>query len=111
MHVFGENVPPTNHGLYQSGKFKMGVDFKDFNNVFTKENGFVKHWDDVAKAPYFYSASKKQFATGDDLQSIRIKTQYAIDHNLDGIMFWELPHDIAKGGLVDAIYEVKIKRK
>jgi chitinase len=106
-----ENVPATNNGLYQSGKFKMGVDFKDFTTVFTKEKGFVKYWDDVAKAPYFYSASQKLFATGDDIQSIRIKTQYAIDHNLDGIMFWELPHDIVNGGLVDAIYDVKTKRK
>lgn len=106
-----ENVPATNNGLYQSGKFKMGVDFNKFSTVFTKENGFEKYWDDVVKAPYFYSAAKKQFATGDDIQSIRIKTQYAIDHDLDGIMFWELSHDVASGGLVDAIYEVKMKKK
>jgi chitinase len=106
-----ENVPATNNGLYQSGKFKRGVDYKEFDKYFSKENGFVKYWDDIVKAPYFYSATQKLFGTGDDLQSIKIKTQYAIDHNLDGIMFWELPHDVTSGGLVDAIYEVKMKKK
>jgi len=102
-----ENVSPEKNGLYQTGKFKMGIDFRDFE---TKLSGFNRYWDETAKAPYAYNPSEKLFATYDDRQSIRIKTRYAIDQQLDGIMFWELAHDTHKNGLVDAIHEVKTSR-
>lgn len=99
-----EDVPAAKNGLYQSGKFKMGVDFRDFS---TKLKGFSFYWDDTAKAPYAYHPERKLFATFDDKRSIRIKTEYAMDQKLDGIMFWELAHDTWKDGLVDTMYEVK----
>ncbi|MGC1242812.1 MAG: glycoside hydrolase family 18 protein [Chryseosolibacter sp.] len=99
-----EDVPAAKNGLYQSGKFKMGVDFRDFS---TKLEGFSFYWDDTAKAPYAYHPERKLFATFDDKRSIRIKTEYAMDQKLDGIMFWELAHDTWKDGLVDTMYEVK----
>jgi chitinase len=104
-----ENVPGENHGLYQPGKFKHGVNYKLTLREFTKEKGFESYWDDIAKAPYFYNAEKKLFATYDDLQSIKIKTQYAIDQKLNGIMFWEVSQDKTNNGLVSAINEVKDK--
>ena len=102
-----ENVPAQDNGLYQSGKFKMGVDYRDFPS---KLEGFNRYWDDTAKAPYAYHPGQKLFATFDDKRSIRIKTQYAIDQKLDGIMFWELAHDTYQDGLVDTMYAVKTSR-
>lgn len=102
-----ENVPATNNGLYQPGKFKTSVNYKKIVTELTKEKGFESFWDDVAKAPYLYNADQKLFATYDDLRSIKIKTHYVIDQKLDGIMFWELSHDVQDNGLVSAIYEVK----
>jgi chitinase len=98
-----ENVPEKNHGLYQSGKFKTGVDFKDFEKELSNENGFEYFWDDKTQAPYFYSKDKKLFATGDDLKSIRVKTKYVKDQQLQGIMFWELTADVNHNGLLEAI--------
>lgn len=102
-----ENVPAENNGLYQPGKFKMGIDYRDFPDRLA---AFDLYWDDTAKAPYAYHPAEKLFATFDDKRSIRIKTQYAMDQQLDGIMFWELAHDTHENGLVDTIYKVKTGR-
>jgi chitinase len=99
-----ENVAAERNGLYQTGKFKMGVDYKDFPS---RLSGFQLYWDETSMAPYGYDASNKLFATFDDKRSIALKTKYAIDQKLEGIMFWELAHDTSKDGLVDAIYKVK----
>jgi chitinase len=99
-----ENVPAENNGLYQPGKFKTSVNFKQFPS---KLSGFQLYWDETAKAPYGYNPAQKQFATFDDRRSMALKTQYAIDQKLDGIMFWELSQDTYTDGLVDAIYNVK----
>lgn len=99
-----KNVPDINNGLYQSGKFKTAVNYKDFTNTFTKERGFKYYWDNTAQAPYTYSSKEKLFATFDDSASISLKTEYAVKKNLAGIMFWELKTDKYKNGLVDVIY-------
>lgn len=100
-----EGVVVTDNGLYQSGKFKAGIDFKNFDTQISEKQGFVKYWDDVAKAPYSYNAAEKLFITYDDKRSLALKTQYAIDQKLDGIMFWELSLDTDKDGLLDAIVQ------
>ncbi|MNR49424.1 Chitinase A1 precursor [compost metagenome] len=71
------------------------------------QTDFVYHWDDLAKAPYLYSAEKKLFITYDDKRSIEYKTQYVIDKKLGGIMFWEIEEDAPTDGLLDVIVNVK----
>jgi chitinase len=102
-----ENVPDTNFGLYQSGKFKKGVDFKNMDSALSINKGFIYHWDDVANAPFLYNPSQKLFVTFDDKRSIWLKTKYASDKGLGGIMFWELGSDYYKDGLLEMIDEVK----
>lgn len=99
-----ENVPDTKNGLYQPGKFKTGINFKDFSS---KLKGFEFFWDDIAKAPFAYHRKDKLFATFDDRKSIQLKTKYVVEEKLDGIMFWELSHDIFNGGLVDEMFKLK----
>lgn len=102
-----ENVPETNNGLYQSGKFKQGIPYRMFPARLSTEQGFTYHWDDQAKAPYAYNSNEKLFATFDDKRSIQLKTKYVIEQNLGGIMFWELSQDTFHDGLVDVIYSEK----
>lgn len=102
-----ENVPNVNRGLYQPGKFKTGIDFKKYEEEFSKENGFDYFWDEKTKAPYFYNKEKNLFATGDDKKSIGLKTKYVRDQGLQGIMFWELKSDTPKDGLLAEIDKVK----
>lgn len=106
-----ENVSSENNGLYQSGKFKQGVDFKHLGTEINPEKGFMYYWDDVAKAPYQYNAEKKLYFTYDDKKSIALKTNYAIEHKLDGIMFWELGCDLETDGLLDEIVNTKNQKR
>jgi chitinase len=106
-----ENVANINHGLYQTGKFKTGINFKDFATEFSKKNGFESFWDDKCQAPYFYNKEKKLFATGDDRKSIALKTKYAKDQQLQGIMFWEIIGDDEREGLLSVIDREKGKSK
>ncbi len=105
-----ENAPETNNGLYQPGKFKQGIPYRMFPASLSTEKGFVYYWDDQAKAPYAYNSKEKLFATFDDKRSIQLKTKYVIEHNLGGIMFWELSQDTFDDGLVDVIYSEKKPR-
>ncbi|MRX68752.1 chitinase [Flavobacterium resistens] len=104
-----KNVENVNNGLYQSGEHTEGVQFKNSSTVYTEANGWKYFWDDKAKAPYWYNEKEKVFATGDDLASIKAKTEYVKAKKLGGIMFWELPLDKTRDGMVNAIYEVKTK--
>lgn len=96
-----EKVSDSNHGLYQSGKFKQGVSYKNFPTYFSDSSGYKYYWDKKAKAPYRYNASKKLFATFDDKRSIAEKTKFIRQQKLGGIMFWELSDDKPVGGLVE----------
>ena len=102
-----QDVPDTDNGLYQSGKYKMGVSYKNIETQLSADSGFVYHWDSLAQAPFIYNPVQKIFATFDDKKSIELKTRYAIDKNLNGIMFWQLGDDKFSGGLLDEIDQVK----
>jgi chitinase len=92
----------TNNGLYQPCKFQGFVVYKAYPKVFSTYQCF---WDDEAKAFFCYNAQKKLFATFDDKRSVQLKTKYAIDKKLNGIMFWELRQDVVNDGLLDVIHE------
>jgi chitinase len=102
-----KNVENVNNGLYQAGEHIQGIDFKTFATTYTEANGWKYFWDDKAKAPYWYNANLKTFATSDDITSIKAKTEYVKAKKLGGIMFWELTLDSPRNGMVNAIYEVK----
>lgn len=99
------NVRDLNHGLFQRGKFQRFVVYKGYDNTFSEANGYTQYWDDEAKAPYAYNAKQQIFATFDNKRSAQLKTKYAIDKGLAGVLFWELRQDKTSGGLLDAIYE------
>jgi chitinase len=97
-----EKVETTNNGLYQTGKFARYVSYREFDKYFGSD-GFLYHWDSTAQAPYRYNPAKQLFATFDDVRSVSLKTRYALDKQLGGIMFWELTGDSGEAGLLEAI--------
>ncbi|HEX7902962.1 MAG TPA: glycoside hydrolase family 18 protein [Chitinophagaceae bacterium] len=105
-----EDVPNVNHGLYQPGKFKSFIGYKQFEKYFLTDSGFAFYRDTVAQAPYAYNASRKLFATFDDSLSIANKTKYVLEKGLGGIMFWELSLDRTANGLVDVIDRVRTQK-
>ncbi|HEU4634462.1 MAG TPA: glycoside hydrolase family 18 protein [Flavisolibacter sp.] len=106
-----EAVADTNTGLYQKGRFKASIPFKNFASYISADSGFVYNWDEVAMAPYSYNPKRQLFVTYDDKRSMSLKTKYAIENGLGGIMFWELTEDTYNDGLLDAIDENKSMRK
>ena len=102
-----EDVANINNGLSQPGKFKQSVLYKDLDAFQEEHPGFKRYYDSVAQAPYLYNAEKGLFATFDDSLSVKIKTEYALQNNLGGIMFWQLSGDNPEDGLLDIIHSVK----
>lgn len=99
-----------NKGLYRPCSFYRGVSWANINDSISTAKGFTKYWDDIAKAPYAFNAERKIVMTYDDSLSVSLKTQYAFQRKLGGIMFWQLADDKFKDGLLDAIWKEKDKR-
>ncbi len=87
-------VKPIDKGLKQPyERFEGAHDYSELADKFIGRQGFVRYWDDRAKAPYLWNSSSRTFITYDDPNSIRIKAQYVKAHHLGGMMFWELSED------------------
>ena len=54
---------------------------------YINKNGFVRYWDDEAKAPWLFNGSV--FISYDDEQSLACKISYLKENGLAGIMCWE----------------------
>ena len=104
------NVPPTNDGLYQrTTKLPHGTfggsayTYWDLAENYLDRNGYVRYWNDEAKAPWLYNAADRIFITYDDPASIGYKMAYVRAHHLGGAMIWNLSSD--DGSLLRAVFE------
>jgi chitinase len=102
-------VPPSNNGLYQAARagWTGRGSYAEIRENYEDKGGFVRHWDPIAKAPYLYNPVDSIFITYEDTVSIKLKTKYAVDSGLGGIMFWQLGSDAPENGLVEAIFDEK----
>lgn len=108
-----KGVPPQNNGLYQPnrGVFPGRTAYAGIRENYEDKNGFTRYWDTVARAPYLYNVADSIFISYDDTVSVRLKTEFAIENRLGGIMFWQLGGDTMEDyGLLDAIYREAISR-
>ncbi len=102
-----KGVPPTNNGLYQlSSGIHIGWSaYHQIRDEFEPNQKFTRHWDENAKAAYLYNAEDSIMISYDDSVSLRLKTEFAMEKGLGGVMFWELGNDTKEdGSLLDAIY-------
>ncbi|MFY0650581.1 MAG: glycoside hydrolase family 18 protein [Cyclobacteriaceae bacterium] len=107
-----KGVHPSDNGLYQpNGGSHIGwVSYDHIRRDFESDANYQRYWDEVAKAPFLYNAADSIFVSYDDTVSVRLKTKYAMNKSLGGIMFWELGNDTKEGrSLLDAIYNASIK--
>src|SRR5688572_649815 len=87
-------VNPSNDGLHQSyGKYESDHPYAALADKLIGQQGFTRHWDDRAKAPFLWNGAAKVFISYDDPQSIRAKADYVRANRLGGMMFWELSQD------------------
>lgn len=99
-----DRVNPENHGLLQEAETigGYGPSYGELLEKFIGKNGFVRYWDDTAKAPYLFDGST--FITYEDAQSIAAKCEYIKQNGLLGLMYWEHSCD-PTGALLQAIAE------
>ncbi len=100
-----KNVANINRGLNQNADWNRSYNQINFEEI---RSNFDFYWDDQAQAPFAYDSVNKIFATFDDHQSIKLKSQYALEHELGGIMFWQLMNDKKQNGLLKTmVHEIK----
>lgn len=107
-----KGVPPINNGLYQSntGAHIGWSAYRQIRSEFEPDTQYKRYWDPIAKAPYLYNATDSIFISYDDTVSVRLKTEYAREKQLGGIMFWQLGNDTKdSNSLLKAMYEASIK--
>lgn len=97
-------VSAENNGLLQNAESigGYGPRYSEITEKYLNKNGFIRYWDDVAKAPWLFDGST--FITYEDEQSIAQKCAYVKEKGLLGLMYWEHSCD-PSGRLLKAIYE------
>lgn len=95
-------VDPSDHGLFQSGKFKRGLPYSAIQELM-KDSTYVRYWDDKAAAPYLYSDRDSAWITFEDEESMARKMDFIKENGLGGAMFWELSEDPSRS-LLNTMY-------
>ena len=67
----------------------FGPGYTELREDYINKNGYVKYWDDTAKAPYLFNEQKECFISYDDEESIKLKCEYIKKSGIKGIMYWE----------------------
>ncbi|HMT28268.1 MAG TPA: glycoside hydrolase family 18 protein [Bacteroidia bacterium] len=104
---FFEIEPDNKVDLYMPCKFSHAFSSKYASDSLSVKNGFVAAWDETAQAPYAINQQRRLLATYDDERSVAIKTKYALNNKLGGIMFWQRYDDSVHNGLLDVIFRNK----
>lgn len=87
-----QQVEPTDHGLFQSGKFKRGLPNSEIQELMN-DSTYIRYWDEKAAAPYIYSKRDSAWITYEDEESMVRKMDFIKENGLGGAMFWELSED------------------
>lgn len=93
------DVPNIDHGLFQPGT-PVGSG-SEYNYIVTIASSFEKFRDPTNKAPWLYDGNN--FWTYDDPYVLTFKMNYVLNHNLGGVMFWEISGDLPNGLLVKTL--------
>ena len=101
--LYGEATGPA------AGTWEAGVqDYRDLYNNYigsgnTGINGFEVHYDEIAEAAYLWNPLTGEFITYDSPRSVKAKADYVKQHNLAGMLSWEIDSD--NGLLLNALNE------
>jgi len=88
-----KGVTNVNNGYRQEADTigDFGPDYGELVENYVDKNGFVRYWDNDAKAPYLFDGN--DFISYDDKESISEKIKYLKEKGLYGIMYWEYKCD------------------
>jgi len=87
-------------GTVEAGSYS----WQHIKSTLLKDPSFVKGYDEVSQVPYLYNASKKEFISYDDEESLRLKAKHIAEKNLGGAMVWQLENDAAIWSVLEVIH-------
>lgn len=99
---------PGARGLYQPGARpaeRFETDYARLAAERIDRNGFGRHWDPVARAPYLWSPERRVFVSYEDPESLRVKSRFVREQRLAGVMFWEYFADQPGGVLLATLFD------
>lgn len=76
--------------LYAPKTKSTGLSYAEIHRKYLNHPDWTKKWSDEAAVPYLVNAKTKEMISYDDERSIRLKTAFAKDNGLRGVMIWEL---------------------
>jgi chitinase len=84
-----ENLKDRNRGFLQMAKApaEFGPNYGALLKDYIDKNGYVRYWDDEAKAPFLFNGST--FISYDDEESLVCKCKYIREQGYGGIFYWE----------------------
>ena len=63
-----------------------GPNYDKLEEEYINKNGYVRYWDDEAKAPFLFNGST--FISYDDAESLTHKCEYVKREGIGGIFYW-----------------------
>jgi len=86
-------VGATSYGGGEGGPYTVNWGTLGYSEIceYVQYQGWTRVWDDANKVPYAYRGN--QWVGYDDIDSVTIKTQYAISKGLGGAMIWSFDTD------------------
>lgn len=91
-------VPEVADGVFQEGTPVRGDrPYSYIESLFPKS---AVHRDSLSQTPWLFDGDA--FWTFDDPVSVQAKAAYAVEHNLGGLMIWELSGDTTQAALLKA---------
>ena len=80
-----DDVPDRYHGFLQLAKTGggYGPNYDKLEEEYINKNGYVRYWDDEAKAPFLFNGST--FISYDDAESLTHKCEYVKREGIGGI--------------------------
>ncbi|SHO50250.1 glycoside hydrolase family 18 protein [Anaerocolumna xylanovorans] len=101
-------VTNKDNGLYQTAQncidnYQVDLSYNTLCKNYINKNGYVRHWDEQAKAPYLFNGN--EFITYDDKKSVAVKMSYVKKHGLGGGMCWEYSQD-QNGELIGVMHDI-----
>ena len=83
-----DDVPDRYHGFLQLAKTGggYGPTYDKLEEEYINKNGYVRYWDDEAKAPFLFNGST--FISYDDAESLTHKCEYVKREGIGGIFYW-----------------------
>ncbi|MHA6203328.1 glycoside hydrolase family 18 protein [Dyella soli] len=83
-------VDPAHDGLQQKyARYAGDPSWRELVASYIDKNGYVRHWDARAQAPYLWNAATRSFVSYEDPQSLRAKVDFVKAKGLGGVMYWE----------------------